>query len=59
VEEKSSNFVRKIHIYSWNNFPRATEGLENKRKRLKIDDGEGHLVDQSLLTSFCLPKTMK
>jgi hypothetical protein len=45
VEEKSSNFIRKIHIYLWINFPRATKGLENRRKRLNIDDGEGHLVD--------------
>ncbi len=27
------------------------EGLEGKRKRLHIDDGEGHLVDQSQFTS--------
>jgi hypothetical protein len=45
VEEKSSNFARKIHIYLCNNFPKEMEGLENKRKRLNIDDGEGHLVD--------------
>jgi len=45
VEEKSSNFTRKIHIYLWNDFPRAMEGLESKRKRLNIDDGEGHLVN--------------
>jgi hypothetical protein len=56
VEEKSSNFARKIHIYLWNNFPNAMEGLESKRKRLNIDDGEGHLVDQSLFTSFSLTK---
>jgi hypothetical protein len=56
VEEKSSNFARKIHIYLWNNFPRAMEGLESKRKRLNIDDGEGRLVDQSLFTSFSLTK---
>jgi hypothetical protein len=30
----------------WNNFPRAIEGLESKRKRLNIDDGECCLVDQ-------------
>jgi hypothetical protein len=45
VEEKSSNFARKIHSYLWNNFSRAMEGLESKRKRLNIDDGKGHLVD--------------
>jgi hypothetical protein len=45
VEEKSSNFVRKIHSYLWNNFPGAMEGLESKRKRLNIDDGEGCVVD--------------
>ncbi len=44
VEEKSSNFTRKIHIYLWNNFPRAMEGLESKRKRLNTNDGEGHLT---------------
>jgi len=27
VEEKSSNFTRKIHIYLWNDFPRAMEGF--------------------------------
>jgi len=56
VEEKSSNFARKIHSYLWNNFPRAMEGLESKRKRLNIDDGEGRLVDQSPFTSFTLTK---
>jgi hypothetical protein len=56
VEEKSSNFARKIHIYLWNNFPKAIEGLESRRKRLNIDDGEGHLMDQSLFTSFSLTK---
>jgi hypothetical protein len=45
MEEKSSNFAKKIHVYLWNNFPKATKGLENKRKTLNIDDGEGHLVD--------------
>jgi hypothetical protein len=30
------------------------EGLESKRKRLNIDDGEGRLVDQSPFTSFVL-----
>jgi len=59
VDEKSSNFARKIHIYLWNNFPRAMEGFKNKRERLNIDDREGHHVDQSLFTSLCLPKTMK
>jgi hypothetical protein len=47
VEEKSSNFARKIHTYLWSNFLRGMEGLESKRKRLKIDDGKGRLVDQS------------
>jgi hypothetical protein len=56
---KTSNFARKIHIYLWNHFPRAMEGLKNKRKRLNIDDREGHLVDQSLFTSCCLPEIMK
>jgi hypothetical protein len=28
------------------------EGLESKRKRLNIDDGESRLVDQSPFTSF-------
>jgi hypothetical protein len=32
------------------------EGLESKRKRLNIDDGEGHLVDQSPFTSFLLTR---
>jgi hypothetical protein len=32
------------------------EGLESKRKRLNIDDGEGYLVDQSPFTSFSLTK---
>jgi hypothetical protein len=32
------------------------EGLEGKRKRLNIDDGEGHLVDQSQFTSFSFIK---
>jgi len=45
--------------YLWNNFPRAMEGLESKRKRLNIDDEEGRVVDQSPFTSFALPKTMK
>jgi hypothetical protein len=45
VEEKSSNFARKIHTRLWNNFPRAMEGLESKKKRLNIDDGEGCLVN--------------
>jgi len=45
VKEKSSNFAKTIHIYLWNNFPRVMKGLESKRKRLNIDDGEGHLVD--------------
>jgi hypothetical protein len=40
----------------WNNFPKAMEGLESKRKRLNIDDGEGYLVDQSPFTSFSLTK---
>jgi hypothetical protein len=35
VEEKSSNFARKIHIYLWNNFPRATKGLKSKRKKVE------------------------
>jgi hypothetical protein len=56
VEERSSNFARKIHSYLWNNFPRAMEGLESKRKRLNIDDGEGRLVDQSPFTSFALTR---
>ncbi len=56
VEEKSSNFVRKIHSYLWNNFPGAMEGLESKRKRLNIDDGEGCVVHQSPFTSFALTK---
>jgi hypothetical protein len=56
VEKKSSNFARKIHSYLWNNFPRAMEGLESKRKRLNIDDGEGRLVDQSPFTSFALTR---
>ncbi len=56
VERKSSNFARKIHSYLWNNFPRAMEGLESKRKRLNIDDGEGRLVDQSPFTSFALTR---
>ncbi|KAH9569624.1 hypothetical protein CY35_02G000100 [Sphagnum magellanicum] len=56
VEERSSNFARKIHRYLWNNFPRAMEGLESKRKRLNIDDGEGRLVDQSPFTSFALTR---
>jgi len=59
VKEKSSNFARKIHIYLWNNFPRAMKGLESKRKMLNIDDGEGQIVDQSVFTSSCLPETMK
>ncbi len=54
VKERSSNFARKIHTYLWNNFPRTMEGLESKRKRLNIDDGEGRLVDQSPFTSFVL-----
>jgi hypothetical protein len=54
VEENPSNFVRKIHTYLLNNFPRAMEGFESKRKRLNIDDGEGYLVDQSSFTSFLL-----
>jgi hypothetical protein len=45
VQEKTSNFARNIHIYLWNNFPRATKGSKSKRIRLNIDDGEGHLVD--------------
>jgi hypothetical protein len=56
VKEKSSKFSRKIHTYLWNNFPRAMEGLENKRKRLNIDDREGHLMDQSSFTSFSFTK---
>ncbi len=32
------------------------EGLESKRKRLNIDDGEGRLVDQSPFTSFSLTR---
>jgi hypothetical protein len=56
VEERSSNFARKIYRYLWNNFPRAMEGLESKRKRLNIDDGEGRLVDQSPFTSFALTR---
>ncbi len=32
------------------------EGLESKRKRLNIDDGEGHLVDWSSFTSFALTR---
>jgi len=56
VEERSSNFVRKIHSYLWNNFPGAMEGLESKRKRLNIDDGKGCVVDQSPFTSFTLTK---
>jgi hypothetical protein len=54
VEEKSSNFAKKIHSYLWNNVPKAMECLENKKKSLNIDDGEGHLVDQSPFTSFSL-----
>ncbi len=56
VKEKSSNFARKIHNYLWNNFPRVMEGLESKRKRLNIDDGEGCVVDQSPFTSFTLTR---
>jgi hypothetical protein len=41
VEKKSLTFAKKIHIYLWNNFSRAMEGFESKRKRLNIDDGEG------------------
>jgi hypothetical protein len=32
------------------------EGLESKRKRLNIDDGEGRFVDQSPFTSFSLTR---
>jgi hypothetical protein len=32
------------------------KGLESKRKRLNIDDGKGHLVNQSLFTSFSLTR---
>jgi hypothetical protein len=56
VQERSSNFARKIHSYLWNNFRRAMEGLESKRKMLNIDDGEGRVVDQSPFTSFALTK---
>jgi hypothetical protein len=56
VEEKSSNFATKIYSYLWNNFPRAMEGLESKRKRLNIDDGERRVVDQSSFTSFALTR---
>jgi hypothetical protein len=45
VKEKSSNFVKKIHNYLWNNFPRAMKGLKSKRKRLNIDDEEGRVVN--------------
>jgi hypothetical protein len=51
-----SKSARKIISYLWNNFPRAMEGLESKRKRLNIDDGEGRLVDQSPFTSFALTR---
>jgi hypothetical protein len=57
--KKNHQILQEKSKYLWNNFPRAMEGLENKRKMLNIDDGEGHLVDQSLFTSFYLPKTMK
>jgi hypothetical protein len=40
----------------WNNFPKAMEGLESKRKRLNIDDGESRVVDQSPFTSFVLTR---
>ncbi len=56
MEEKSLIFIRKIHNYLWNNFPRAIEGLESKKKRLNIDDGEGRVVDQSPFTSFALTR---
>ncbi len=56
MEEKLSNFARKIHSYLWNNFLTAMEGLESKRKRLNIDDGEGRLVDQSPFISFALTR---
>jgi hypothetical protein len=56
VEEKLSNFVKKIPSYLWNNFPRAMEGLESKKKRLNIDDGEGRLMNQSSFTSFALTR---
>ncbi len=32
------------------------EGLDNKRKRLNIDDGKGRLVDQSSFISFSLTR---
>jgi hypothetical protein len=32
------------------------EGLENKRKRLNTNDGEGRVVDQSPFTSFTLTR---
>jgi hypothetical protein len=46
----------KKNPHLWNNFSKAMEGLESKRKRLNIDDGEGRLVNQSLFTSFALTK---
>jgi hypothetical protein len=46
----------KKNPHLWNNFLRVMEGLDNKRKRLNIDDGKGRLVDQSSFISFSLTR---
>jgi hypothetical protein len=42
---KIIKFCKKNPQIFVNNFSRVMEGLESKRKRLNIDDGEGHVVD--------------
>jgi hypothetical protein len=52
VEEKIVNLVSKLQNVLFHIFPKIMESLEDKWRRFNIMDGEEHLVDGSLFTTY-------